>query len=102
VKFLLSEPQHEHLRYAGLICVESGHISVLPFDDRHDSSTGRVRVRVVDVHSEHYHDARKYTLHLEWHDLHDVAMAAKLAQVAKMTPKDFAESFATAVTLGQD
>jgi len=89
------------LRYAGLICVESGHISVLPFDDLHDPSTGRVRVRLVDVHSEYYHVARKYMIRLEQHDLHNVTMSAKLAQFAKMTPKAFVESFA-AVTLGPD
>ncbi|HEX9869287.1 MAG TPA: diphosphate--fructose-6-phosphate 1-phosphotransferase [Candidatus Tectomicrobia bacterium] len=102
VKFLLSAPQTEPVRYAGLICVESGHINVLPFEDLHDPSTGRVRVRMVDVHSEHYHVARKYMIRLEQRDLHDAAMGAKLAHVAHMTPKAFAESFAAAVTLAQD
>jgi ATP-dependent phosphofructokinase / diphosphate-dependent phosphofructokinase len=102
VKFLLSEPQNERLRDAGLICVESGHISVLPFEDLHDPSTGRVRVRMVDIHSEHYHVARKYMIRLEQRDLHDAAMGAKLAQVAQMTPEAFAERFAAAVTLAQD
>ena len=102
VKFLLSEPQHERLRYAGLICVESGHISVLPFDELHDPATGRVRVRMVDVHSEHYHVARKYMIRLEQHDLHDATMTAKLAQAAQMTPEAFAAGFAAAVTLAPE
>jgi 6-phosphofructokinase len=102
VKFLLSEPQNERLRYAGLICVENGRISVLPFEELHDPATGRVRVRMVDVHSEHYHVARKYMIRLEQHDLQDVAMGAKLAQAAHMTPAAFAKAFAGAVTLLQN
>jgi ATP-dependent phosphofructokinase / diphosphate-dependent phosphofructokinase len=102
VKFLLSEPPHERLHHAGLICVEHGRISVLPFDDLRDAATGRVRVRMVDVHSEHYHVARKYMIRLERRDLQDPEMGAKLAQAAHMAPDAFAEAYASAVTLAHE
>jgi 6-phosphofructokinase 1 len=98
VRFLLSQPLHERLRHAGLICMESGRISVLPFEDLLDPSTGRVRVRMVDVHSEHYHVARKYMIRLEQRDLQEPEMRAKLAQAAHMAPNAFAPAFAAAVT----
>jgi 6-phosphofructokinase 1 len=102
VRFLLSEPRDERLRNAGLICVEDGRIGVLPFDDLRDPSTGRVRVRMVDVHSEHYHVARKYMIRLEQRDLQDPEMRRKLAQSAHIAPEAFATNFAAAVTLAQN
>jgi 6-phosphofructokinase len=102
VRFLCSEPQDERLSQAGLICVEGGRITVLPFDDLRDPSTGRVQVRMVDVHGEHYHVARKYMIRLEQRDLQDPEMRAKLAEAAHMTPREFARTFAAAITLSQE
>lgn len=101
VRILLSEPPDARLRSADLICIENGHITVLPFDDLCDPSTGRVRVRMVDVHSEHYHVARKYMIRLEPPDLQDPEMQEKLAQAARDTPKGFAKTLAGAVTSAQ-
>jgi ATP-dependent phosphofructokinase / diphosphate-dependent phosphofructokinase len=101
VRLLLSEPPDARLRSAGLICVENGHITVLPFDDLCDPSTGGVRVRMVNVHSEHYRVARKYMIRLEPPDLQDPEMEEKLAQAAPVTPKGFAKAFAGAVTSAQ-
>ena len=36
VRFLLSEPADGRTRHAGFICVEGGHLNVLPFDDLRD------------------------------------------------------------------
>jgi 6-phosphofructokinase len=98
VRFLLSTPEDDRLRYAGFICLEGEHLKVLPFDELRDPATGRVRIRTVDVRSEHYHVARQYMIRLEEHDLHDAAMCAQLAAAAHMSPEAFARRFAPAVT----
>jgi ATP-dependent phosphofructokinase / diphosphate-dependent phosphofructokinase len=98
VRFLLSEPADGRTRQAGFICLEGGHLNVLPFDDLRDTSTGRVRIRVVDVRSEHYHVARKYMIRLEQSDLDDAEMRAKLAAAAHMSPDEFLSAFGPAVT----
>ncbi|HSF34019.1 MAG TPA: diphosphate--fructose-6-phosphate 1-phosphotransferase [Candidatus Tectomicrobia bacterium] len=98
VRFLLSEPADGRLRHAGFLCLEGGHLNVLPLDELRDPATGRIRVRVVDVRSEHYHVARKYMIRLEQSDLDDVEMCAKLAAAAHMTPEQFVGAFGAAVT----
>jgi ATP-dependent phosphofructokinase / diphosphate-dependent phosphofructokinase len=98
VRFLLSEPADGRLRQAGFICLEGSHLHVLPFDDLCDPATGRIRIRVVDVRSEHYHVARKYMIRLEQSDLDDAEMCAKLAAAAQMAPDEFLSAFGPAVT----
>ena len=98
VRFLLSEPTDERTRQGGFICLEGGRLNVLPFDDLRDPTTGRIRVRVVDVCSEHYHVARKYMIRLEQSDLDDQQMCAKLAAAAQMTPDEFLHAYRLAVT----
>ena len=98
MRFLLSEPADGRLRHAGFLCLEGGHLNVLPLDELRDPATGRIRVRVVDVRSEHYHVARKYMIRLEQSDLDDVEMCAKLAAAAHMTPEQFVGAFGAAVT----
>jgi len=98
VRFLLSEPTDERTRQGGFICLEGGRLNVLPFDDLRDPTTGRIRVRVVDVCSEHYHVARKYMIRLEQSDLDDEQMCAKLAAAAQMTPDEFLHAYRLAVT----
>jgi 6-phosphofructokinase 1 len=102
VRFLLSEPKDERLRDAGFICTESGRLSVLPFDELRDPQTGRIRLRLIDVQSEHYHVARKYMIRLERRDLEDPAMLAKLAAAARMEPEAFAAAFARAAAFPED
>jgi len=99
VRFLLSEPE-EHLRYGGLVCLEGGHLRVLPFEDLRDPATGRTRVRTVDVRSEHYRVARKYMICLEKKDLEDPEMLAKLAEAGGLTPEEFSRRFAHTAYLG--
>lgn len=94
VHFLLSEPGDEQLRHGGLICLESGHLSVIPFHELRDPATGRTRVRTVDIQSEHYAVARKYMIRLEPQDLANPEMLAKLAQAANMSTNDFRETYA--------
>ncbi len=99
VKFLLSEPENEKLQLGGMVCLDSGRIRVLPFDELRDPVTGRTRIRLVDIHSEHYRVAREYMIRLERSDLESPQMLAKLAEAAKMTPEQFKAKFAPVVGL---
>jgi 6-phosphofructokinase 1 len=99
IRFLLSEPADERLRYGGLVCVDDGRLHVLSFDEIQDPVTGRIRARLVDTDSEHYNVAREYMIRLEARDLQDPKMLSKLAAVANMTPAEFERTFAHVTSL---
>jgi 6-phosphofructokinase 1 len=77
----------------GMVCVDQGKITILPFEEFTDPKTGRSRVRLVDLNSEHYKVAKSYMIRLTKKDLEDPMMLAKLASAAKMTPQQFLEKF---------
>lgn len=99
VRFLMSESDDPRLRDGGFICLEGGRLQVLPFDDLRDPITGRTRIRLVDVHSEHYRVAHDYMIRLERRDIEDAAMLDKLAAVANVTPDEFRRQFASVVQI---
>jgi ATP-dependent phosphofructokinase / diphosphate-dependent phosphofructokinase len=101
VRFLLSEPQDERVRYGGLVCLDSGRLHVLPFDDIRDPVTGRTRTRLVDIHSEYYEVAREYMIRLEPSDLQNPEMLGRLAGLAHMEPEEFKRAFAHAAGLSE-
>ena len=71
----------------------------MPFEEIRDRSSGRTRVRRVDILSEYYTAARQYMIRLEPRDLADTEMLAQLADAAGMTPENFQEVFAPVVSL---
>ena len=96
VRFLLSDDMDEMTRYGGLVCLESGHLRVIPFEELRGPATGRTRVRLVDILSDHYKVARKYMIRLGRGDLETPEMKGKLAEAAKMDPDEFHRRFASA------
>jgi 6-phosphofructokinase 1 len=98
VRFLLNESQDERLREGGFMSLEDGRLQVLPFDDLRDPVTGKTRIRVVDLGSEHYQVAREYMVRLETEDLEDPDKLAELASAAGMSPDEFRTTFAPALT----
>jgi ATP-dependent phosphofructokinase / diphosphate-dependent phosphofructokinase len=99
VKFLLSEPKDDKVKEGGMVCLVGGRLEILPFDELRDPVTGRTKVRLVDINSEHYRVAREYMIRLERDDLENPEMLAKLAAAAKMTPEEFKKKFAHVVGL---
>ncbi len=99
VEFLLSEPKDDKVKQGGMVCLVGGKLEILPFDELRDPVTGRTKVRMVDINSEHYRVAREYMIRLEREDLENPEMLAKLADVAKMTPEEFKKKFAHVVGL---
>jgi len=99
IHLLLSESADESLRYGGLVCLDSGHLHLLPFDEIQDATTGRTHARLVDIDSEHYKVAREYMIRLKPSDLQDPEMLAKLAAAANMTTEEFERTFAHVTSL---
>ena len=100
VRFLLSEATDSRLRLGGLVCLAAGHLQALPFEELRDPATGRTRIRMVDIRSEHYIAARKYMIRLEPRDLEDPEMRSQLAEAAAMTPEQFSQVFSPVVAGG--
>ncbi|HXH20755.1 MAG TPA: diphosphate--fructose-6-phosphate 1-phosphotransferase [Dehalococcoidia bacterium] len=97
VRFLLNEHDDPRLREGGFMSLQDGRLQVLPFDDLRDPVTGKTRIRVVDLASEHYQVAREYMVRLEPEDFADPELLARLAASAGMSVEEFRTLFAPAV-----
>ena len=98
VRFLLSNDSDERTRSGGLVCLDNGHLSVLPFEDLQDPETGRVHTRMVDTNSEHYTVAREYMIRLQRRDFHDQFFLPQLAAAAGMEVPEFVRRFEPVVS----
>jgi 6-phosphofructokinase 1 len=76
-----------------LISMQRGRFVPVPFDQIMDPTTGRMRVRMVDVESDRYKIARSYMLRIKASDLEDRVELARLAQAANMKPTEFKARF---------
>jgi 6-phosphofructokinase 1 len=85
------------MRRGGLLCLELGNLSTIPFEDLRDPVTGRTRVRLVDTQSEQYELSRKYMTRLEQHDLDDPDMRQRLAEAANILPEDLERHFGAGI-----
>lgn len=74
------------------IVLEEGHMRPIPFVEMMDYTTGRVKVRTVDIHSINYEVARKYMIRLEKDDFEGKALA-QLAKTVKLKPEEFRQRF---------
>jgi 6-phosphofructokinase 1 len=75
-----------------MITFFEGHLRPVPFVEVMDYSTGRVKVRKVDVASETYEVGRKYMIRLEKEDLEGESLQ-RLAKTVKLRPEDFKNRF---------
>ena len=84
-----------HLLQGGsgaLIALSGGHVVPVMLDELTDPSTGRIRVRLVDVTAESYEVARKYMIRLEPEDLEEPRLS-RLSVQTSLTPQEFARRF---------
>jgi 6-phosphofructokinase 1 len=77
-----------------MISMQGGHFVPIPFSDLIDSTTGRARVRFVDINSERYAIARRYMIRLRRDDFEDAHELAKFAATAHISLDDFRREFA--------
>ncbi|MFO0761875.1 MAG: diphosphate--fructose-6-phosphate 1-phosphotransferase [Byssovorax sp.] len=79
---------------AAMVSMVHSVFHALPFESIMDRSTGRVRVRMVDIHSDRYMIARRYMLRLRRDDFEDPSELAKFASVLGISLEEFQEQFA--------
>ena len=77
-----------------LVAMVNGHFQPIPFDKIMDPSTGRMRVRMVNLESDRYRIARSYMIRLRRADLDDTLEMQRLSGVIKKSPDDFKREFA--------
>ncbi len=75
-----------------LIALSGGHMVPVTLEELTDPSTGRIRVRLVDVTTESYEVARKYMIRLERSDLEEPRLS-RLAVQTSLSPQEFATRF---------
>lgn len=78
---------------AAMVAIDTGKFTPLPFKDMLDPQTGKAKIRLVDIESEYYKIARQYMVRLEQEDLESPEVVARLAQVLKISPEVFQETF---------
>jgi ATP-dependent phosphofructokinase / diphosphate-dependent phosphofructokinase len=77
-----------------LISIQRGRFVPVPFSQIMDPTSGRMRVRMVDVQSDRYKIARSYMLRLKREDFEDRVELTRLAHAANMTPQELKKAFA--------
>ncbi len=76
-----------------VITVDNDRFKPLPFSENIDPTTGKTRVRMVDINSEGYRVARRYMIRLNREDFEDMHQVAKLAATAGVSIDEFRRTF---------
>jgi 6-phosphofructokinase len=76
-----------------VISIQGGRFVPVPFAHMSDSTTGRTRIRLVDVESTRYAIARRYMIRLRKDDFDDPHELAKLATTARLSEEEFRRQF---------
>jgi ATP-dependent phosphofructokinase / diphosphate-dependent phosphofructokinase len=76
-----------------LVSIQQGRFKPVPFDQIMNPETGRMRVRMVDIHSDRYRIAAEYMIRLTRKDFDDPVELAKVAAAANITPARFKAEF---------
>jgi ATP-dependent phosphofructokinase / diphosphate-dependent phosphofructokinase len=76
-----------------LVSIQQGRFKPVPFDEIMNPETGRMRVRMVDIHSDRYRIAAEYMIRLTRKDFEDPIELAKVAAAANIPPARFKAEF---------
>ena len=80
---------------AAMVSFDNGRFTPMPFKDMLDPTTGRTRVRMVDVESEYYRIAREYMATLNPDDLSNQEELEKYATLLKLSPDECRQKFSS-------
>ncbi len=80
---------------SAMVSIQNGRFTPIPFKQMVDPSTGRTKVRMVDVDSQSYHIARQYMIRLTEADLRDQDLVGRCAALASLSVEAFRERFRT-------
>lgn len=75
-----------------IIAIRRGILHPIYFEDIMDSTTGRTRMRFVNINSESYEVALHYMIRLKRSDF-EGKMIKRMAEMASLTPEDFRKRF---------
>lgn len=76
-----------------MISMQAGNFVPVPFRELLDPSTGRARIRLVDIRSTRYAIARRYMIRLRRDDFDDPIKLTKIAATAGMPVAEFRKEF---------
>lgn len=82
---------------AAMVSIQEGRFTPIPFKQMLDSTTGRAKVRMVDVASESYQIARRYMIRLAPEDMADAQTVGRCASVVGLSAGAFSERFRSIV-----
>jgi 6-phosphofructokinase 1 len=78
---------------AVMISMQGGQFVPIPFAELVDPTSGRARIRLVDIHSTRYAIARRYMIRLRRDDFDDPHELAKFAATCGLTLHEFRRQF---------
>jgi 6-phosphofructokinase len=76
-----------------MVSIQGGRMVPIPFDDIREPTTGKTKVRLVDIDGEGFRVARAYMIRLEAEDFAHAAWVDRLADAANLTPGVFRQRF---------
>jgi ATP-dependent phosphofructokinase / diphosphate-dependent phosphofructokinase len=79
--------------HGAMVSMQGGHFVPVPFAKLVDPSTGRTRVRLVDIASARYAIARRYMIRLRRDDFDDQHELARFASTAGLSVEQFRAQF---------
>lgn len=79
-----------------MVSIQNGRFTPIPFTHMVDSSTGRTKVRMVDVESQSYQIARQYMIRLTEDDLKNPDLLGRYAALSGLSIEVFKERFSGA------
>ncbi len=82
---------------AAMVSIQEGRFTPIPFKQMLDPTTGRAKVRMVDVASESYQIARRYMIRLAPEDMADSQTVERCASAVGLSADVFRERFSSIV-----
>ncbi len=82
---------------AAMVSIQEGRFTPISFKQMLDPTTGRAKVRMVDVASESYQIARRYMIRLAPEDMADAQTVGRCASVVGLSAGAFRERFSSIV-----
>jgi ATP-dependent phosphofructokinase / diphosphate-dependent phosphofructokinase len=78
---------------SAMVSIQDGRFTPIPFKQLVDPSTGRTKVRMVDVDSQSYQIARQYMIRLAESDMNNPDMLGRYAALTGLSRETFQERF---------
>ena len=78
---------------SAMVSIQSGRFTPIPFKQMVDPSTGRTKVRMVDIDSQSYKIARQYMIRLTEADVNNQDALGRYAALVGLSPEAFRERF---------